>query len=140
VDNSTLKRRRPDGTVQVRPYSSNVLIANDSVSVERYSIEWGQSGQRPQIEQVLRDEAPLPAIEFDDTGVRVLAELPPGASQLFSVLYRNDYIALGKPDFMWDAHAFVRRRLCEVRDNYLSKNQSLLTATKALHRRFLRWS
>jgi len=35
VDNSTLKRRRPDGTVQVRPYSSNVLIENDSASVER---------------------------------------------------------------------------------------------------------
>jgi hypothetical protein len=138
VDNSTLKRRRPDGTVQVRPYSSDVLIANDSTSVERYSIEWGQSGQCSPIEQVLRDGTRLPGVEFDDTGIRVLAELPPGASQLFSVVYRNDHAAFGKPGFMWDAQAFLRRRLSEVRDNYLSKNQHVLTAAKALQRRFLK--
>ena len=34
-----LSQLNPDGTVQVRPYSSNVLIENDSASVERYSIE-----------------------------------------------------------------------------------------------------
>jgi hypothetical protein len=138
VDNSTLKRRRPDGTVQVRPYSSDVLIANDSTSVERYSIEWGQSGQCSPIEQVLRDGTRLPGVEFDDTGFRILAELLPGASQLFSVVYRNDHAAFGKPGFMWDAQAFLRRRLSEVRDNYLSKNQHVLTAAKALQRRFLK--
>jgi len=138
VDNSTLKRRRPDGTVQVRPYSSNVLIANDSASVERFSIEWGQSGQCCPIEQVLRDGTRFPGVEFDDTGMRVLAELPPGASQIFSVVYRNDHAALGKPGFKWDAQAFLRRRLSEVRDNYLSKNQHVLAAAKALQRRFLK--
>jgi len=138
VDNSTLKRRKPDGTVQVRPYSSDVLIANDSASVERYSIEWDRSGQCSPIEQVLRDGVRLPGVEFDDTGIRVLAELPSGTSQLFSVVYRNEHTALGKPGFMWDAHAFLRRRLSEVRDNYLSKNQHVLTAAKALQRRFLK--
>jgi hypothetical protein len=138
VDNSTLKRRRPDGTVQVRPYSSDVLIANDSASVERYSIEWDQSGQCSPVDQVLRDGTRLPGVEFDDTGIRVLAELPPGTSQLFSVVYRNDQTAFGKPGFMWDAQAFLRRRLSEVRDNYLSKNQHVLTAAKALQRRFLK--
>jgi hypothetical protein len=138
VDNSTLKRRKPDGTEQVRPYSSDVLIANDSASVERYSIEWDQSGQCAPIEQVLRDGVRLPGVEFDDAGIRVLAELPPGTSQLFSVVYRNDQTTLGKPSFMWDAQAFLRRRLSEVRDNYLSKNRHVLTAAKALQRRFLK--
>jgi hypothetical protein len=138
VDNSTLKRRRPDGTVQVRPYSRNVLIANDSASVERFSIEWGQSGQCSPIEQVLRDGTRFPGVEFDDTGIRILAELPPGASQMFSVVYRNNHSVLGKPGFMWDAKVFLRRRLSEVRDNYLSKNQHVLTAAKTLQRRFLK--
>lgn len=138
VDNSILKRRRPDGTVQVRPYSSNVRIANDSASVERFSIEWGQSGQCFPIEQVLRDGTRFPGVEFDATGIRVLVELLPGASQIFSVVCRNDHAALGKPGFMWDARVFLRRRLSEVRDDYLSKNQHVMTAAKALQRRFLK--
>ena len=138
VDNSTLKRRGPDGTVRVRPYSSNVLIANDSASVKRYSIEWDQSSQCSAVEQVLRDGTQFQGIEIGDTGIRVLAELSPGASRTFSLVYRNDHAVLGKPDFMWDAQAFLRRRLSEVRDNYLSKNQHVLTAAKALQRRFLK--
>jgi len=137
VDNSILKRRRPDGTVQVRPYSSTVLIENDSASVERYSIEWDQSGQPYPIEHVLQDGTQFPRVKIDDAGIRILAELPAGASQTFSVVYRNDHATLGKPGFMWDAKAFIRRRLCEARDNYLSKNQHMLAAAKALGRRFL---
>jgi hypothetical protein len=138
VDNSTVKRRRPDGTVEVRPYSSNVVIANDCASVERFSIQWGQFGKCSLSEQVLRDGTRFPGFEFDDTGIRVLAELPPGASQIFSVVSRNDHAARGNPGFMWDAKVFLRRRLSEVRDNYLSKNQHVLTAAKALQRRFLK--
>jgi hypothetical protein len=138
VDNSTVKRRRPDGMVEVRPYSSNVLITNDCASVERFSIQWGQFGKCSLSEQVLRDGTRFPGFEFDDTGIRVLAELPPGASQIFSVVSRNDHAARGNPGFMWDAKVFLRRRLSEVRDNYLSKNQHVLTAAKALQRHFLK--
>jgi hypothetical protein len=138
ADNSFLRRRRPDGTVQVRAYSSNVIIANDSASVERFSVEWDQSGQRSPIEHVLRDGIPFQDVEFDDTGIRVLAELPPGASRTFSLVYRNDHAALGTPGFMWDAKVFLRRRLSEARDNYLSKNQHVLMAANALRRRFLK--
>jgi hypothetical protein len=138
VDNSTLKRRSADGTVQVRPYSRNVLITNNSASVERFSIEWRQHCQFSLIEQVLRDDTRLPGAEFDESGIRILAELPPGTSQRYSVVYRNHQATLGNPGFMWDAKVFVRRRLSEVRDNYLSKNQHVLTAAKTLQRRFLK--
>jgi len=138
VDNSILKRRSPDGTVQVRPYSRNVLIANDSASVEWFSIEWGQVGQCSAIEQVLRNGIRFPGTEFDETGIRVLTELPPGTSQIFSVVYRNDHAALGNSGFKWDPKVFLRRRLSEVRDNYLSKNQHVLTVAKTLQRRFLK--
>jgi hypothetical protein len=137
VDNSALKRRGPDGMVQVRPYSSKVLIANDSASVERFSIEWGQSGQCSPIEQVLGDGIPFPSVEIGDSVIRVLAELPPGVSRLFSVVYRNAHATLERPGLMWDSQVFLRRRLSEVRDNYLSKNQQVLAAAKALQRRFL---
>lgn len=140
VDNSSLRRRKPDGTVQVRPYSSSVLIANDSSCTERFSIEWDQSQSSP-VEQVLRDGIQLPSVELDDTGIRALAELPPGASQMFSVTYGNNYAQYGaseNPDIVRNAKVFLRRRLSELRDNYLSKNQHVLTAAKALQRRFLK--
>ncbi|MGD1102102.1 MAG: hypothetical protein ABSA59_08540 [Terriglobia bacterium] len=137
VDNSILKRRTPDGTVQVRAYSSNVRIANHSASVERFSIAWGQPGQHSPFDHVLRDGTRFPGVEVNDTGIRVLAELAPGTSQTFSAVYRNGHATHGSLGFWWDAKAFLRRRLCEVRDNYLSKNQHVLTAAKTLQRRFL---
>jgi hypothetical protein len=138
VDNSALQRRRPDGVMQIKPYSSSVLIVNDSASVQLYSIEWDHSGQRFPIEEVLRDGVPLPVAQINDTQVRVLVELPPDASQMFSVVYLNDHAAVGKPGFVWDARAFLRRRLSEARDNYFSKNQLVLTAAKSLQRRLLK--
>ncbi len=63
VDNSILKRRGSDGTVQVRAYSSNVRIRNDSASVERFSIEWGQPSECSSFEQVLRDGFGSPAFK-----------------------------------------------------------------------------
>ena len=87
---------------------------------------------------MLQDGTQFPRVRIDDTEIRILAELPAGASQTFSVVYRNDHAALGKPGFMWDAKAFLRRRLCEVRDNYLSKHQHVLTLATTLGRRFLK--
>jgi hypothetical protein len=140
ADNSTLKRRTPDGIVQIRPYSRNVVVANDSASAQRFSVEWSDFGRSSSVEQVLRDGERFPdvEVEFDDTGIRASVELAPGASQIFSLVYRNDYAITGKPGFMWDAQMFLRRRLSEVRDNYLSKNQHLMTAAKALQHRFLK--
>jgi hypothetical protein len=137
VDNSILRRRAPDGTVQVRAYSSNVRITNDSASVERFSIKWSQPGECFPFEQVLRDGVRWPAIEVDDVGIRVLAEMAPRTSQTFSVLYRSAQATLRNLGFRWNAKAFMRRRLSEVRDNYLSRNQYALTVAKSLRQRFL---
>ena len=123
--------------MQVRAYSSDVRITNHSASIERFSIAWGQPGQSSPFEQLLRDGAPFPGVEVDEAGIRVFGELAPSASQTFSVLYRNPHTTLGSLGFRWDAKAFLRRRLSEVRDNYLSKNQYVLTAAQTLRRRFL---
>jgi hypothetical protein len=137
ASNSILRRRTPDGVVHVRAYSSNVNVTNDSNSFERLSIEWGQAGKCSPFEQVLRDGSPFSGVEVGDSGICVLAELAPGASQTFSVVYGNGHATHGSLGFRWDAKALLRRRLSEVRDNYLSKNRQLLTLAKAVHRRLL---
>jgi hypothetical protein len=137
VSNSILRRCAPNKTVQVRAYSSNVHIPNDSASVERFSIEWGQSDECSSFDQVLRDGVRVPGVIVDDAGIRVLAELAPHTSQTFSVLYRSAHATHSNLGFRWNAKAFLRRRLSEVRDNYLSRNQYVLTAAKNLRHHFL---
>jgi hypothetical protein len=136
VANSILRRRTLDGTVQVRAYSRNVRITNDSGSVEQFSIVWGQPRQCSPFEQVLRDGARFPGVEIDDDGIRVFAELTPGTAHTFSGIYRNLHVSLGSLGLRWNVKAFLRRRLSEVRDNYLSKNQHLWMLARTLKRCF----
>jgi hypothetical protein len=137
VSRSLLQRRALDGTVQIRAYSSTVAIVNDSRSVERFSIEWGQPDQCFPFEGVLREGTPFPGVEVGDAGICAMGELPAGSSQTFSVVYRNDHESAESLGFQWDAKALLRRRLSEARDNYLSKHENVLRLAKTLQRRLL---
>jgi hypothetical protein len=137
VDSSFLVRRTSNRTVQVRAYSSNAHITNESACVERFSIVWGQPPQGSPFECVLRDGAPFLGAEVNDVGICAMAELSPGTSQTFSVVYRNAHATLGTLGLRRNVKAFLRRRFSEVRDNYLSKNQHVLKLAKSLQRRLL---
>jgi hypothetical protein len=137
VTSSILRRRTPDGIFNIRAYSGGVQIANDRDSIERFSVEWSHSGQCPPVEQVLQDGTPYRSFEVDDSGIRVSVDLAPGSSQTLSVVYRNDYASPGSLGFQWKAKAFLRRRLSEVRDNYVSKNRYLMALAQTLQRRLL---
>ena len=139
IANSFLIRQEPGGTYHVRAYPNTVRISNDSGSIRHYSIEWGSNScDGASIEKVLMDEAPCNDFEIDEGGLRLPAELAPGSSQTFSLVHRNTHATNGNLGLRWNVRAFLRRRLSEVRDNYLSKNQHLLTAAKTFQRRFLK--
>ena len=137
VSNSILTRRTPDGTHHVRAYSGTVRIVNDSESIRRYAIEWGDCCYGASIEDVLMDGTHCP-FEIDDAGLRISVELTPDNSRLFSLVYRNDQATARSLGLRWKVRALLRRRLSEFRDNYLSKNQRILAAAKVFQRRFLR--
>jgi hypothetical protein len=138
VMNSTLRRRTSDGTDHVRAYSGAVQIANDADLPRRVLVEWNHGPECPSIEQVLQDGAPGCSYEVDDSSIRLSAEMAPRSSQTFSVVYRNDFSSLEGLGLRWRVKAFVRRRLSEVRDNYISKNQLALNFARALQRRVSR--
>jgi hypothetical protein len=138
ASNSILTRRAPDGTHHVRAYSGTVRISNDLETIQRYLIEWGSTRDGASIEQVLMDGTPCRGFEVDDAGLRLSVELAPGSSRTFSLVHRNDQATVINLGLRWKARAFLRRRLSEVRDNYLSKNQRLLSAAKAFQRRFMK--
>jgi len=134
VMNSNLRRRTSDGTIRIRAYSRVVRVANDTDSAERISVEWHHNAECPPIEQVLENGVPYASFDMDDSSIWVSAELSPHSSREFSFIYRNSYPSLKGLGFAWGVKAFVRRRLSEVRDNYISKNDRALDLVQALRR------
>ena len=138
VSSSVLSRRDPDGTYHVRAYSHTARVANDSGCAKRFSIEWARSSDGSPIEEVLMDGTPCRGFEVDGARVRLSVELAPSSSHTFSLVHRNVGVATRSLGVRWNAHAFLRRRLSELRDNYLSKNRELLRVAKALQRYLLK--
>jgi hypothetical protein len=138
VSNSVNWRRGTDGACHVRAYSRSVRIVNHSASVEHYRVEWSNASQGASVEQVLQDGRPYIGFDSDGAGPRITIELTPGTSQTFSLVHRNDYATLNGLGLRRQARAFVRRRLSEVRDNYLGKNPRMLEIAQTLQRRLSR--
>lgn len=136
VSNSILRRREHDGTYRVKAYSRTVRVSNSSESRKQFSIEWNHPGPGMLVEGALRKGAPCSSFAFEEAGVRIEANVDPGDSEMFSVTYRGNDNPISKFGLRHSTRAFVRRRLSELRDNYLSKNPSILAAAKTLQRRF----
>ena len=132
--NSLLRRRAADGTYHVRAYSGTVRVSNALGLVKRFSIEWPHSGHPSSVEQVLKDGKPCSGYEVDDAGIRLAVEFAPNSSHTFSLVHQNVPAAHRSLGLRWNAKAILRRRLSEVRDNYLSKNPRVLTFAKAIQR------
>jgi hypothetical protein len=136
VSRSTLSRRTPDGIHHIRAYSGTVRVHNDSAAVKRCSVEWSWSDKQESLDgHVLEDGMPSTNYIADGSGTQVLVELPPDSSRTVSVTHRNPYGSLKSTGIRQNARAFLRRRLSEVRDNYLSKSPRVLAAAKTLQQR-----
>ena len=137
VSGAILRRRSTDSTFQVRAYSRNVRVANSSDSAEHFAIEWKDFGPEKPVEQVLKDGKPCEFFVSDNTGVQLSAQMGPRTAGTFSVVYSNALTTLEGLGFQRNIWAFLRRRLSEVRDNYVSKNAPMTAAAKMLRRRFV---
>ncbi|MGD0404579.1 MAG: hypothetical protein ABSB66_15435 [Candidatus Acidiferrales bacterium] len=140
VENSYLRRRTTDGTLEIRAYANAGKIANTSKDILRCSVEWPVRGDIP-AEKVLLDGTPWRDARRDDKGIRLSFEVPAGGSREFSVVYQNNFgLSDANRRVPWKAKAFFRRRLSELRDNHLSKSPGLLWVAKALQRALLKGS
>ena len=133
---SILVRKAPDGTRHVRAYSNTAVISNDSSSPQRYLLEWESPSGARSIDQILADGNSSTDFQVEGTRLVHSFDLPAACSRTVSLVHRNSCTAVKRIGLRRNAKAFLRRRLSEVRDNYLSKNQHLLDVARALHRRF----
>jgi hypothetical protein len=136
VRNSTLTRRGADGRCQIRAYSRTIQVSNRSKDRERFLIEWDDTTHPEAVEAILRDGVPCDDFRIDKLGITITADIDPGMSEEFSVVYRNNHVVSARRSLWIKAHAFIRRRLSEIRDNYISKSPTLLGLTKSVQRRF----
>jgi hypothetical protein len=140
VENSYLRRWTPNGDLQIRAYANAGKVANASENLLRCYVEWPGCREVP-VERVLLDGVPWPDARTDDKGIRFCFDLRPGESRRFSVVYQNNFgLSDANCRVQWKVKAFLRRRLSEVRDNYLSKNPHVLSGAKALQRRLFKRS
>jgi hypothetical protein len=137
VSRSVLRRRTLDGVSSVRVYSRTASISNDSDSVARYEMEWNHLGSEPSVDAVLRNGQPAEFAVPGEGRILFSAELAPHATETFAVVHRNSHAALEGLGLQRKAWAFLRRRLSEVRDNYVSKNPPMRAAAKMLRRRMV---
>jgi hypothetical protein len=136
VANSSLRRISSDGVCHVQAYSGTVIVSNNSDLPQRFDVEWNHSDGYPSIERVVAGGVDH-SFEISGSLVHVRADLPPRSSQTFSVVFRNEYRSFRRLGFQWNAKAFARRRLSELRDNYISKNEVAMTIAQSVKRRLL---
>ena len=135
VRRSILGRREADGRCQIRAYSRTIEVLNGSKGRERFLIEWDNATHPDAVETVLRDGMPCNDFMIDNARLSIVADIDPGVSQEFSVVYRNNHAVSSRGNLWTMALAFTRRRLSEIRDNYISKSPALLGFTKSMQRR-----
>lgn len=87
------------------------------------------------MEQVLLDDQPWIYATVEDVAIRFCFDVAPRGSRAFAIIYCNEFgLSNPNPRFQWALKVFLRRRLSEIRDIYLSKNPKLLSIAQSLYR------
>jgi hypothetical protein len=138
VKSSALRQRNHDGAVRIRAYSREVRVANTSDRSQSVVVSWRRPGNETPVEQVLENGLASKSVNVSNVEhVQLSAKLDPMTSSTFGLIYKNDFATLRGVGLRRTTGGFVRRRLSEVRDNYFSKNSSILALVKCLQQRFL---
>jgi hypothetical protein len=131
VANSVLRRQAPDGGHHIRSYAAIVRVTNNLPASEKVCVEWVQARRNKLVDHVLQEGTPRHDFEIDDTGIRLSVEIRAGQSQTLSLVHHGTQSRLRSLGFRRGVQAFMRRRLSEVRDNYLCKSPRVLAAARS---------
>ncbi len=136
VRSSILQRHSQDGVTRIRAYTREVQISNSRDHSQRVVIEWKGFGNGTSVDQVLKNGIPCRNVDLNSLEhVELSDELGPTTSATFGLIHKNHFTARNGLGFRGTVRGFVRRRLSEARDNYFSKNPSVLALARSLQRR-----
>jgi hypothetical protein len=132
LKNSILRKQAPDGVKCIRAYSRTIEITGEPEKEGRYMVEWETSTPFPG-RQVFMDGVPIPFPDVESGAVRVPVDVPAGCTRTLSMAWNAVPDKTQSLGLRHNAKAFVRRRLSEIRDNYLSKNPRILATARSMH-------
>ncbi|MGO9641133.1 MAG: hypothetical protein ACLP1Y_07515, partial [Candidatus Acidiferrales bacterium] len=124
---SYLQRRTADGTLEIQTFACSGRVENNSQALLHCSVVKRES-LPVSLDHVVLDGGSTCNFTTQDNDVRFSFDVPPRASQTFSLVYHNDFVLADvKGGWRREFGVFLRRRLSDARDNYLSKSQTLLS-------------
>ena len=136
VRRSFLQKRDSDDQVRLKAYARSVWVENLTSIPQNLSIEWASPNAISSLEGAYWNDRRCSDYRVTECGVHVSARLDAAASEDFSI--RDIPSTSGTAHFglRHAARVFVRRRMSELRDNYISKSPALLSAAKSIQRSF----
>ena len=133
---ASLERVAPDGTVYIRFYSSRFCVTNDSTHRQDYCLLRPQTLERP-MPRVTVDGCTWASEQHADA-LEVRVTVDPGESAYIHVFHEHPTCNISwKSSYGYGAKVFIRRILCELRDNYVDTSLFLrkISAASRLSRK-----
>ncbi len=135
VRHATLRRVANDGTEFIRAYSSTVEVSNSSAVEQEVVVQWPKLATSDSFFCAVQgSRGANKEFPVSNSEAQVRALVPAYESTNFSLRHHQQPTQAARLGLEWKTKAFVRRRLSELRDDYLSKNASLLAFAKTLQR------
>lgn len=130
-----LERQTADGDVHVKYFTGRLLCENDLASEQNYLLLRRLSEKERNL-RVTVNGKPIETVENAGC-LRVALSLKPGAKAEVRIEQSGQEMrsaALNRRGVLYDAKVFVRRRLCEFRDNYVDRSKVLSRYASRAHR------
>jgi hypothetical protein len=132
---SYLEKTESSQVAECRIYTNHQIIENTDNLPRKFVVTKDESGHLP-IEKVLVNSEATP-FTMEGNVLRLSVEVPAGDLTAIRIIYRNDLPYVANPNGLAiAAKVRVRRVLSEFRDNYLSRNDRLLSLAYRMKRRF----
>jgi hypothetical protein len=130
IKNTYKQRKRIDGSINVRIFANNCIIKNKSDRKKRFFITKNEDGEVP-IKTVKINKKKISEFNIDNKIIYFSSEIEPMRSIEIEIVYKNGYgyLDIEKKGYL-NAQIFIRRYLSEIRDNYVSKSETLASITK----------
>jgi hypothetical protein len=136
--NSVWQRSATGDVREIQAYCRTVRVVNNEDAALRFAVEWSRPDCGKDVEAVLSDEVPVALLHPNGDRLQVAVDLPPRAAQTLSLYYANKLPAASDFGLRRTVKAFVRRRLSEIRDNYVSRDPRVLAYARKLLYTFCR--
>ncbi len=138
VRGSILQKRVSPDLVHVKAYARSIRVENSSSAPQMFRIEWGWPASKSSLDGPYRNDRRCAEFCVDESAITIDVRMDARNSDCFSIRDVKAAANVTRFGFRHAANAFFRRRLSEMRDNYVSKSPALLGAAKSLQRSFQR--